>query len=88
MGRDDDHRGGELADAAACYALASSGLNQPRDYKKLWPWEEAWWRPSDTDPVKDLVKAGALVAAEIDRLNRQKAKAPNTKGCDSRPEKS
>lgn len=34
-----------------------------------WPWDEEWWKPSE-DPVRNLVKAGALIAAEIDRLQR------------------
>src|SRR6266404_4773076 len=33
----------------------------------LWPWEYGAWKPA-TDPVRTLVKAGALIAAEIDRL--------------------
>lgn len=32
-----------------------------------WPWSPDWWKPSP-DPVRNLVKAGALIAAEIDRL--------------------
>lgn len=31
-----------------------------------WPWDPSWWKPSD-DPVRNLQKAGALTAAEIDR---------------------
>jgi hypothetical protein len=34
-----------------------------------WPWDEKWWKPS-TNPIRNLVKAGALIAAEIDRLQR------------------
>lgn len=34
-----------------------------------WPWPDDWWRPSD-DPIRNLEKAGALIAAEIDRLQR------------------
>ncbi len=34
-----------------------------------WPWEMAWLKISE-DPVRNLVKAGALIAAEIDRLLR------------------
>jgi hypothetical protein len=33
-----------------------------------WPWSRAWWKPRD--PRRDLVRAGALIAAEIDRLDR------------------
>lgn len=36
-----------------------------------WPWDENWWKPS-LDPIRNLVKAGALLAAEIDRLQRSK----------------
>lgn len=34
-----------------------------------WPWDVSWWKPS-ADPERNLVKAGALIAAEIDRLHR------------------
>lgn len=37
-------------------------------WRNGWPWDMKWWKPSD-DPIKNLVKAGALIAAEIDRLN-------------------
>lgn len=53
------HAKGELARAAACYAL---GKRPPG----LWPWEDKWWKPSDQK--RNLEKAGALIAAEIDRL--------------------
>jgi hypothetical protein len=39
----------------------------------LWPWEFTTWKP-ESDPVRCLVKAGALIAAEIDRLNRMRAR--------------
>lgn len=35
-----------------------------------WPWD-GFWKPTG-DPVRDLTKAGALIAAEIDRLQNQK----------------
>jgi len=34
-----------------------------------WPWHPVQWKPS-TDPERNLVKAGALIAAEIDRILR------------------
>jgi len=40
--------------------------------ENLWPWGKEWWKPSDRR--RDLVKAGALIAAEIDRLDRAKSK--------------
>lgn len=33
-----------------------------------WPWHRDWWKPKD--PVRDLVRAGALCVAEIDRDTR------------------
>ena len=35
-----------------------------------WPWDAEWWRPVPKDRIRELVKAGALIAAEIDRLKR------------------
>lgn len=66
---DDEHEQGELAQAAACYALGASRKRYSHAYfPQRWPWDDTWWKP--TDPVRDLVKAGALIAAEIDRLLR------------------
>ena len=62
---DDAHTGGEMAIAAACYILR--GMHK-KMVPSMWPWEAAWWKPSD--PIRNLVKAGALIAAEIDRLQR------------------
>lgn len=57
----------ELARAAATYAL-------PEDYRGVkpiyWPWEIKWFKPVPNDRVRELAKAGALIAAEIDRINR------------------
>lgn len=40
-----------------------------------WPWDKEWWKPSK-DQVRNLVKAGALIAAEIDRLQRKESHEP------------
>ncbi|MCY1305083.1 hypothetical protein D9M70_548660 [compost metagenome] len=64
---DDIHGSHELAEAAACYAMASAG--KPFEYFQLtWPWETHWYKHSD--PRRMLVKAGALILAEIERLER------------------
>lgn len=34
----------------------------------LWPWDRKWWKPKDRR--RDLVRAGALIVAEIERLDR------------------
>lgn len=67
---DDEHTNGELIGAAVWYAL----FRHPQDYKRgygylFWPWQKVWQKP--TNPVRDLAKAGALIAAEIDRLQRE-----------------
>lgn len=66
---DDGHTGGEMAGAAACYAMVDI-LHWGRHYaiQILWPWAQAWWKP--TDRRRNLVKAAALLLAEIERLDR------------------
>lgn len=49
--------------------------NEPfyrNEVKCGWPWDEKSFKP--TTPLRDLVKAGALIAAAIDRLNARKDK--------------
>lgn len=75
---DDSHRDGEMADAAACYAatkrafkaeeFAGRGYEVFTTYSDLWPWAEGWWKPKDRR--RDLVRAAALIVAEIERLDR------------------
>lgn len=68
---DDALKDGQLALAGACYAEFSTAVDrneQRRTHDNYWPWHESWWKP--TTPIRDLVKAGALIAAEIDRLQR------------------
>ncbi len=63
---DDTHRNGEMARAAAKYALTHTRVSE-RAIR--WPWSLEWWKPKD--PIRNLVRAGALIAAEIDRLQRR-----------------
>jgi len=68
---DDGHPGQPLIRAAIVYA--NSARAAPRfavAWDALWPWDWKWYKPS-ADPIRNLVKAGALIAAEIDRLNRK-----------------
>jgi len=76
--RDDQYRGGELSMAAVCYAntLAAGGAAP-----HAWPWPEAWWKPSDERC--NLVKAGALILAEIERLDRADRAAKEARECTS-----
>lgn len=70
---DDRHYEGNIALAGATYALhACSQIQSPDDIHGVpaeWPWDDKWWKPS-ISPIRNLVKAGALIAAEIDRLQR------------------
>lgn len=65
---DDQHVNYELRRAARCYALP--GLNATSKVPEGWPWAPEWWKPSD-HPLRNIVRAGALIAAEIDRMLRQ-----------------
>lgn len=65
---DATHRREELAQAAASYAMPPRYRPADGCPPLLWPWHIRWWKPTPTDRVRELVKAGALIAAEIDRL--------------------
>jgi len=80
---DAGHAPFSMAIAGACYALdlkASIVLCTDHRHENfivndaldcLWPWDMEWWKPTPNDPIRQLVKAGALIAAEIDRLQRK-----------------
>jgi hypothetical protein len=99
---DDKHSRGDMAMAAACYAIksahwGSSPLASTYEYPieativgqgpgpirrhftvgtidviaMLWPWGGDWWKPKDRR--RDLVRAAALIVAEIERLDRIEA---------------
>jgi hypothetical protein len=71
---DDHHGDGEMAKAAAVYAWPNNYLPEFNatlvSVANLWPWDRSFYKPHLDDRVRELVKAGALVAAEIDRLQR------------------
>ena len=67
---DNQHVSKELAMAGACYAFDYAGNGKGILPSTDWPWHEDWWKPTPNNPIKQLVKAGALIAAEIDRLHR------------------
>lgn len=77
---DDEHSDGDMARAAVVYAAHAA----PNDFDQellaelfieWWPWHVEWWKPGDAakpgDRIRCLEKAGALCAAEIDRLLRE-----------------
>lgn len=84
---DDLHTHGELARAATCYAYAGSLSDilrpnlrvetyqgSPTLTRSLWPpnWGWNWFKPKSRRA--DLVRAAALLLAEIERMDRTKAK--------------
>jgi hypothetical protein len=71
---DDQHEDGGLAKAAASYAYPREGGFFSRR-AALWPWADGWYRPTPDNRIRELEKAGALIAAEIDRLLRKEQKA-------------
>lgn len=83
---DDEHTDGELANAAACYAMTPDSRKELGLFEgmhswfkrtileRLWPWDDSWWKPTKSKRIRELTKAGALIAAEIDRLQREQAR--------------
>lgn len=64
---DDSHDTGELLRAGQCYF--DHYYRKPFKTPPLdWPWAKGWWKPKDG--IRNLIKAGALFKAEIDRLTR------------------
>ncbi|MFX1675166.1 hypothetical protein PWR63_23450 [Paraburkholderia sp. A2WS-5] len=65
---DDQHGDHEMSCAAGCYAMYT--LSYPAgDPPPAWPWAADWWKP--TTHRRNLIKAGALILAEIERIDRQ-----------------
>ncbi|MFC3074969.1 hypothetical protein [Shinella pollutisoli] len=71
---DDAHGEGELLLAAKAYFAHATGraLSLPSGDREGipfgWPWDKKWWKPKS--PRQDLIRAGALALAEIDRIKR------------------
>lgn len=74
---DDLHRLGEIAWAAAAYAESASRTHPSPRPPAVWPWRRDEWKPST--PRRNLVKAGALILAEIERRDRLPA-PPSSSG--------
>lgn len=71
-----EHSSGELVMAAMCYACPPQEKNsggplrffRGRECPAMWPWDKEWWKPTPDNRIRELTKAAALIAAEIDRL--------------------
>ena len=75
---DDEHISGDIARAAASYAAMAGLRCATEDGADVdtslhicpsdWPWARAWWKPKTVR--RDLIRAAALIVAEIERLDR------------------
>ena len=70
---DDGHTNFELAKAAVAYAQRAAMSDDVRASEEkyvpsIWPWTRTWWKPKDRRA--DLVRAAALLIAEIERMDR------------------
>lgn len=70
---DDKHSSGDLSKAAGCYALFSEAFPDEGKPPPQWPWAREWWKPKDCR--HDLVRAAALLIAEIERIDRREERA-------------
>jgi hypothetical protein len=60
---------GELAYAAACYAVPECS-REGMIANGMWPWDRSWLKNGDR--MRELAKAGALIVAEMERINRER----------------
>lgn len=78
---DDEYTDGELVRAACCYATYAQDEGHQRAAFRYaeagrapagWRWPARWWKPKSRR--RDLVRAAALLIAEIQRLDREQEK--------------
>ncbi len=69
------HTPGDLCAAGACYAQHAAGtmndehvVHPNRTTPLFWPWDAGWWKPKE--PEADLIRAAALIVAELERIAR------------------
>lgn len=63
----DQYRNGELAKAAACYAMQAAGV-YPMRFASFWPFNS---KIKPCPPAEALTKAAALLFAEVERASAQ-----------------
>jgi hypothetical protein len=68
---DDQYTERDLAYGAAAYLDFALG-DAAEDAATMWLWDEDTFKPVPNNELRNLVKAGAMIAAEIDRLQRLK----------------
>lgn len=79
---DDQHEFFEISEAATAYVQNAADFGHAfgspiiGDWSEapqpsIWPWDKSWWKPKS--PRQDLVRAAALIIAEIERLDRKES---------------
>ena len=63
---DSQHSGADLLAAAKCYAEKNPAMHNDANFPLEWPWDYDWWKPGTRE--RDLVRAGALALAAVDRI--------------------
>lgn len=76
---------GSASDGARASTDMPAGLTVSRTaipgwaaFREIWPWAREWWKPKDRRT--DLVRAAALIIAEIERIDRVGEKAAKASG--------
>lgn len=80
---DQAHAPMTLAKAAVSYILCNDEKKRKIAKTTYWPWEDKYYKPRDMK--RNLVRAGALIAAAIDRLLAEDIQSP-VEPCDKCPD--
>lgn len=67
---DSFHDVDEFVKAAISYSIIDLKDSQENYAYAWWPWHETSWKPKDR--LRNLVRAGALIAAALDRIQNNK----------------
>lgn len=75
---DRSHPKEALALAGAFYALPAEVREKIDPEQKIWPFEKGYFKPSPLDRKRELVKAAALIIAEIERTYPEETEQQGT----------
>lgn len=56
-------------DISGALTVGGKTLHGWSAFLEIWPWDRKWWKPKSRRA--DLIRAGALIVAEIERLDRK-----------------
>ena len=67
---DNQHSFKELIAAAISYCAINLNIDGSKELSEsIWPWDKKWYKPKNT--LRDLTRAGALIAAAIDKIKNE-----------------